>query len=159
MTKFASLKKIHTKIIIVKRYLELNDLGFFYYSAKSMPWLAQVYIGSFFNLYITLPWYSFSKVVATFIGILAPHFETGKTKRSDRAHEACCNVLPSPVSWWRMAGNSALCCWKAILMFYVSTTGFVSRRSGLFWHSDVRPNNWKQWRRRTAVEENKHYWL
>ena len=58
-----------------------------------------------------------------------------------------------------MAGNSALCCWKAILMFYTSTTGFVSRRSGLFWHSDVRPNNWKQWRRRTAVEENKHYWL
>ena len=37
MTKFASLKKIHTKIIIVKRYLELNDLGFFYYSAKACP--------------------------------------------------------------------------------------------------------------------------
>ena len=37
MTKFASLKKIHTKIIIVKRKLELNDMGFLYYSAKACP--------------------------------------------------------------------------------------------------------------------------
>ena len=28
MTKFASLKKVHTKIIMVKRNLELKDLGF-----------------------------------------------------------------------------------------------------------------------------------
>ena len=28
MTKFASLKKVHTKIIMMKRNLELNDLGF-----------------------------------------------------------------------------------------------------------------------------------
>ena len=33
MTKFASSKKIHRKIIIVKRNLELNGLGFLYYSA------------------------------------------------------------------------------------------------------------------------------
>ena len=25
--------------------------------SKSMPWLARVYIGSFFNSYMTLPWY------------------------------------------------------------------------------------------------------
>ena len=35
MTKFASLKKIRTKIVIVKRNLELNDLGFLWYSAKA----------------------------------------------------------------------------------------------------------------------------
>ena len=35
MTKFASLKKIHTNIIIVKRNLEMNDLGFLCYSAKA----------------------------------------------------------------------------------------------------------------------------
>ena len=28
MTKFTSLKKVHTKIIMMKRNLELNDLGF-----------------------------------------------------------------------------------------------------------------------------------
>ena len=37
MTKFASLKKVHMKIIIVKRKLELNDLGFLCYSAKTYP--------------------------------------------------------------------------------------------------------------------------
>ena len=37
MEKFASLKKIHTKIIIVKRNLELNDLEFLCYSAKACP--------------------------------------------------------------------------------------------------------------------------
>ena len=37
MTKFASLKKINTKIIIMKRNLELNDLGFLCYSAKTCP--------------------------------------------------------------------------------------------------------------------------
>ena len=57
MTKFASLKKILTKIIIVKINLELNDLGFLYYSAKACPLLVRVYIGSVFNFYITLPWY------------------------------------------------------------------------------------------------------
>ena len=35
ITKFASLKKIHTKIIIMKRNLELNDLGFLFYSTKA----------------------------------------------------------------------------------------------------------------------------
>ena len=37
MAKFVSLKKIHSKIIIVKTNLELNDLGFCYYSAKTYP--------------------------------------------------------------------------------------------------------------------------
>ena len=49
-------KKILTKIIIVKRNLEFNDLGFLCYSAKTC-WLVRVYIGPFFSLYITLPWY------------------------------------------------------------------------------------------------------
>ena len=88
--------------------------------SKSMPWLDQVYIGSFFNLYRTLPWYhqdgklydtslisarweideteflklslSCSQInVPQFFGILAPCFQTAKTKQSSRAHEACCN--------------------------------------------------------------------
>ena len=54
MTKFLSLKKVHTKIIMVKRNHELNDLGFLCYSAKTFPDLTG-YIGSFFNLYLTLP--------------------------------------------------------------------------------------------------------
>ena len=33
----------------------------------------------------------FTNKFAAFLGILAPHFQTGKTKRSGRAHEACCN--------------------------------------------------------------------
>ena len=36
MTKFASLKKFHTKIIM-KINFELNDLGFLCYSAKACP--------------------------------------------------------------------------------------------------------------------------
>ena len=35
--KFASLEKVHTKITIMKRNLELNDLGFLCYSAKTCP--------------------------------------------------------------------------------------------------------------------------
>ena len=35
MTKFVSLKKVHTKITMVKRNLELNDLEFLCYSAKA----------------------------------------------------------------------------------------------------------------------------
>ena len=54
MTKFAFLKKIHTKIIIVKISIELNDQGFLCHSAKACR-LVWVYMGSFFNLYITLP--------------------------------------------------------------------------------------------------------
>ena len=53
--KFASLKKVRTKIIMVKRNLELNDLAFLCYSAKACPWLDRVYIGSFFSIYMTLP--------------------------------------------------------------------------------------------------------
>ena len=34
MTKFASVKKIHRKIILVTRNLKLNDLEFFCYSKK-----------------------------------------------------------------------------------------------------------------------------
>ena len=36
-TKFVSMKKVHTKIIMVKRNLEVNDLGFLCYSAKACP--------------------------------------------------------------------------------------------------------------------------
>ena len=52
MTKFASLKKIHTKIIIVKRNLELNDLGFLYYSAKACPDLSR-FIQAHFSIFIS----------------------------------------------------------------------------------------------------------
>ena len=56
MTKFASLKKIHTKIIIVKRNVELNGLGFLCYSSKACPDLPRpIALGSIFKLYITLP--------------------------------------------------------------------------------------------------------
>ena len=40
MAKSVPLRKIHTKIIIVKRNLELNDLGFLYYSANACPELS-----------------------------------------------------------------------------------------------------------------------
>ena len=53
MTKFASLKKIHTKIIIVKRNLGLNDLGFLYYSAKTCPDLSDLYSLIFQSIYHT----------------------------------------------------------------------------------------------------------
>ena len=46
MTKFASLKKIHKKIIIVKRNIFWN---------LDKKWFVQMYIGSFFKLFITLP--------------------------------------------------------------------------------------------------------
>ena len=32
-----------------------------------------------------------NKCAAFFFGILAPYFQTRKTKRSGRVHEACCN--------------------------------------------------------------------
>ena len=47
--KICVFENIHTKMIIVKRNLELNDLEFLLFS-KSMPWLVQAYIDSFFNL-------------------------------------------------------------------------------------------------------------
>ena len=53
MTKFASLKKIHTKIIIVKRNFELNDMGFLYYSAKTCPDLSGFIQAHFSILYHT----------------------------------------------------------------------------------------------------------
>ena len=37
MTKFASLEKTQTKIIMVRKNLELNDLGFLCYSIKACP--------------------------------------------------------------------------------------------------------------------------
>ena len=37
MTKLASLKKIHKKIIIMKRNLKLNDPEFLCYSTKACP--------------------------------------------------------------------------------------------------------------------------
>ena len=98
-------KQIHTKIIIMKR-VERSGISRLF--SKSMPWLLRVYIDPFFNLYITLPWYhkdgrlmkqlifetfaSCSQIsFPHFSDILARHFQTGKTKRSDRAHKACCN--------------------------------------------------------------------
>ena len=78
----------HMKIIIVKKNLELNDLGFLCYS--------------FLNVYIPLPWYHqhgkidetvnfqnfrklfTNKFAAFFFGILTPHFQTWKIKRSNR---------------------------------------------------------------------------
>ena len=65
--------------------------------SKSMPWLSRVYIGSFFNLYMPLPWYhqdgklmkqyifetftSCSQInVPRILGILAPYFQTRKNE-------------------------------------------------------------------------------
>ena len=52
MTKFPSLKKIYTRIIIVKRNLELNDLGFLCYSAKACPDLCG-FIWAHFSIFIS----------------------------------------------------------------------------------------------------------
>ena len=95
MTKFASLKKIYTKIIIVKRNVELNGLGFLCYSSKACPDLPRpIALGSIFKLYITLPWLispkreidekikfrillkMFTDKFGAIFGILAPHFQS-----------------------------------------------------------------------------------
>ena len=59
MTKFASVKKIHTKVIIVKGNLELNDLGFLYYSAKehalTCPGLYRLIFQSLYHTSLILP--------------------------------------------------------------------------------------------------------
>ena len=52
VTKFVLLKKIHTKIIIVKRNLELNDLGFLCYSAKTCPDLPG-FIYAHFSIFVS----------------------------------------------------------------------------------------------------------
>ena len=58
MTKFPSLKNVHTKIILLKRNLELNDLGFLCYSAKTCPDLSGFIWAHFLILTsITLPRY------------------------------------------------------------------------------------------------------
>ena len=38
-------------------------------------------------------------VFHVFYGILAPHFQMGKMKESDRAHEACCHLYTVEVSY------------------------------------------------------------
>ena len=75
--------------------------------SKSMPWLDRVYIGSFFNLYMTLPdttktgnWWNskFSKLsqlftnkCSAFLAFWHPIFKREKRNDVGRAHEACCN--------------------------------------------------------------------
>ena len=53
-----NMLKLHAKNICTKcdKIIELNNLRFLCYSLR-VCWLVQVYIGSFFNRYITLPWY------------------------------------------------------------------------------------------------------
>ena len=85
LAEFASLKKSHTKIIIVKRSIQFWDV-----------WLVLIYIGSFFKLFVTLPllispereideavnfqnFRNSSQInFLRFYGILAAHFQTGK---------------------------------------------------------------------------------
>ena len=98
MTKFASLKKNPHKNYHREKKSGVERSGISLLFSKSMPWLLRIYIGPFFNLYITLPWYhqneklmkqlifetfaSCSQIsFRCFYGILAPHFQTGKTKR------------------------------------------------------------------------------
>ena len=52
VTKFASLQKVHTKIILVKINFELNDLGFLCYSAKVCPDLSR-FIKAHFSTFIS----------------------------------------------------------------------------------------------------------
>ena len=53
MTKFASVKKIHTQCILTKRNLELHDLRILCFCfLKNMFRLAKVFTGSSFSLYI-----------------------------------------------------------------------------------------------------------
>ena len=96
VTKFASLKKIRTKIIIVKRnvqFWDVSDLsGFiymlifqtFYHTSLVSP-KREIDEKNFFR--------NCSQInFLHFYGILAPHFLTGKMKEvSDMAHKVCCN--------------------------------------------------------------------
>ena len=90
MTKFASLKKIHTKIIIVKRNIQLNDLGFLGYSTKACPDLSGLQRLIFQSSYHTSLIITKTGNYYVFCGILVPHFKMGKMKPSDRAYK-CCN--------------------------------------------------------------------
>ena len=51
MTKFTSVKKIHTKIILAKGILELKDFGFLYYSRKHALICSGLYRFIFQSLY------------------------------------------------------------------------------------------------------------
>ena len=107
MTKFASLKKIHTKIIIVKRKLELNDMGFLYYSAKACPDLSGFIQAHFSILYHTsfispkreidetisfrkLRKFLTNELAAFFVAFWHPIFKREK-RYEVIGHKACCN--------------------------------------------------------------------
>ena len=106
MTKFVSLKKVHTKIIMVKRNLELNDLGFSVTQQKhalTCPGLYRLVFQSLYDTSLISPRWEidervnfrnfrklFTNKCAVFFGPFGTLFQTGKTKRIGRAHEACC---------------------------------------------------------------------
>ena len=99
VTKFASLKKISTKIITVKRniqFWDVSDLSGFIYT---------LIFQTFYHTSLVSPKQEIDEKVnfrnfcncsqinfLHFYGILAPRFLTGKMKVvSDMAHEVCCN--------------------------------------------------------------------
>ena len=101
MTEFASLKKTHKKIIIVKRSFGSSSSGM----SLICPDLYKLIFQTFYHASLILPKREideavnfrnfrkfFTSKLSAFYGILAPHFQTGKMKEvSDKAHEACCN--------------------------------------------------------------------
>ena len=111
MKKFASLKKVHTKIIMVNQIIKeilswmIWDLSVIQQKyALAWPGLYRLIFQKLYDTSLTSPrWYIdetvnfrnfpklFTNKCAAFLGILAPYFQAGKTKQSSRAHEACCN--------------------------------------------------------------------
>ena len=103
MTKFASLKKVLTKIILVKRNLALNDLGFLCYSAKATTSHFLVLSPSRWEIDETVNFRKFRKLFrnkyAAFLRHYGTPFSNGK-KRNEVAGRAHMMLQwPSLVHW------------------------------------------------------------
>ena len=96
MAKFASLKKVHTKIIMVKRNLELNDLRFSVIQQKhalTCPGLYRLIFQSLYDTSLISPRWEidetvnfrnfrklFTKPCAAFLGHFGTLFSNGKNE-------------------------------------------------------------------------------
>ena len=115
MTKFTSLKKIHTKIIIVKRNFELNDLGVLCYSTKACPDLPRfikvhfsIFISPFLDISKPGNWWNskFSKLshvvhrqhLPRFMWHLGTTFSNGKSKAKSQG--AWSMLQWAPLAYW-----------------------------------------------------------
>ena len=129
MTKCASVKKIHTIIILVKRNLELNKWSGIFQLFKKRHALTcpGLYKLIFQSLDISLKWEIDEKVnfetfepcsriiCRIFVAFWHPIFK--REKRSDRANEACCNSCHW-LHWGRLCSYKKIVIIKMNKMWY-----------------------------------------